>query len=188
MSEPMGITITIGGSLRGSLLQNFFNAIKDDLDDIIGYTSKENIAKETDPTTGLVACNTWNATANWGNCDDLKAFCVKHNLPYNHHCESNGEYNASIEYWLPGMKDPIVVTCDAEGHPVLNAEAIRPYLNMLISLVKGGLEQLPLMIHDEVIGTVVSKMLKSKKPYDVLEKEINRILPVIPHIPDLIIV
>jgi hypothetical protein len=60
---------------------------------------------------------------------------------------------------------------------------------MLLMILKDGIESLPLLINDPDVNEVVTKALKSKKPYAVLEKEFKRILPpVIPKIPDLIIV
>jgi hypothetical protein len=77
----------------------------------------------------------------------------------------------------------------ADGNAMVEADTIRPYLNMLLTIMKNGIESLPLLLDDPTVNGIVTKALKSKKPYAVLEKEFKRILPpVIPKIPDLIII
>ena len=184
MSEPFGVSITIGGTIKFTDLEEFCDVIKEDMNEITGPTSPEEF-----PVIGTVPCNTWYAQANWGDIDSLKAFCKSHNLPYKATCDPQGEYDGEIVYWIPGMKHVEILTMNGNGNSTILVDTIRPYTNMLITLVKGGLEQLPLLIHDEHVGPLVTKMLKSKTPYKVLEKALNSIIPEpVPAIPDLIIV
>jgi hypothetical protein len=186
MSEPTGMSITIGGSLKHSNIGAFLEAFISSIDDNSG--PGPDLAEDF-PESGKVSKNTWYGTSNYGECDDLKAFCEEHGLAYRHDCSGSHDSTASITYWLPGMKEAKSTFATTDGVSVVEMDTIRPYLNMLLMILKDGIESLPLLINDPDVNEVVTKALKSKKPYAVLEKEFKRILPpIIPKIPDLIIV
>ena len=180
MSEPIWMSIKIGGNLSKDLYEELTDLLKNTIAEVEWDTIKK-LPKNVD--------NIFRGSSNYGECDDIKAFCETHNLSYIHKCEATAEYDASISYWVPGMKEPAHSKATQSGEAVVPVEAIRPYLNMLIQLVKEGLECIPLLINDSDVGNTVTKMLKSKKPYNVLEKEIKKLLPeTLPNIPELTIV
>jgi hypothetical protein len=185
MSEPIGMGITIGGNLKRSDIEEFLNVLNNDIYDISGPGPDCDVDF---PESGKVK-NTWYGTSNYGECDDLKAFCESHGLAYIHNCSGSHDSTASISYWVPGMKEPRSEFATTDGVTVVEVSRIRPYLDLLLTVLKDGIESLPLLINDPNVNDVVTKALKSKKPYAVLEKEFKRILPpAIPKIPDLIIV
>ncbi|MCX5884329.1 MAG: hypothetical protein NT096_00190 [Proteobacteria bacterium] len=186
MSEPTGLGITIGGSLKDSDIEAFVEALNYEMYDISGPGPD---SAQDFPESGKVLKNTWYGTSNYGECDDLKAFCESHGLAYRHDCSGSHDSTATIAYWLPGMKEAKSTFATTDGCAVVEVDAIQPYLNMLLTIMKDGIESLPLLLNDPNLNGVVSKALKSKKPYTVLEKEFKKIIPpTIPKIPDLIIV
>jgi hypothetical protein len=182
MSEPIWVTVTIGGTIKKADVPDLLGAIDEDINELSGPSLKG---------SGKVEGPYWRGYANWGEIDSIKTFCEEHNLSYQHDCGATSEYNASVTYWLPGMKKEKWLQADSENTLVVPVESIRPYLDMLITIMKDGVESLPLFIEhsNERIKEIVTKALRSKKPHEVLEKEFKKILPeAIPKIPDLVIV
>ena len=183
MSEPYGVSITIGGNLPATLLPAFKDALLKDLDCLVG-------PEDFDPGT-TVSCNYWEGLANYGNVNTIKTFCMNHNLSYKYTCEPGNESDGEVSFWTPGMKNEEFQIAGQSGEPMVKVEKIRPYLNMLTNMVEDGrpsLEFLPLLINDEELGPLTTEMMKSKTPYKVLAEKLAQILPSeIPDIPDLFI-
>jgi hypothetical protein len=89
MSEPIGISIEIGGELPESLLEQLLNAAENQIEDVSeGPTSMKNLRAANGKTLK------WMGLANYGDVSDLTAFCKEHNLSYLFHCEGKYEYSA----------------------------------------------------------------------------------------------
>lgn len=183
MSEPIGMSIEIGGTLPANLIDEFFSAIQDDISDIFqGPTSEEDL--KTEAGKGSI---TWMGTANYGLCNDLFAFCENHKLSYLHHSDASGQYDATIAYWLPGMKEAVSLESSQEGSVRVAAEDVRPLFDLLLSLVENK-DSLAKFIGVEGLEDIVEKgMKKPSSLLSLLEKRIEKLLPVPPSIPSFII-
>lgn len=80
MSEPIGMTIEIGGTLPASLIEEFLEIVCDDLDNITGPLTHEDIKALS--KSDVIR---YDGTANFGLCQDLTKFCIKHQLSFVQH-------------------------------------------------------------------------------------------------------
>lgn len=129
------------------------------------------------PNTIINVPNQFCGEALFGECPNIKSFCRKHKIAYEHYTEPSGGYDGSVSWWKPGIKKEIKLGATADGDAFISVSFIRPYIEMLIQLVKDGLKCLPLLMNNPDIGKVVAKMLESKNPYKILEKELNTLIP-----------
>jgi len=68
------------------------------------------------------------------------------------------------------------------------AHETRPVVELLLEMVKQGIAALPKFISTPGLEDIVEKGLKNPdKLYDLLRKEVNKSLPVLPKLPPLII-
>jgi hypothetical protein len=183
MSEPMGLTIEIGGELPARLINEFLLAFDEECVDITGPTTEPELRKEA----GKKSIE-WYATANYGECDDLKTFCRKHKLGYVHHVEASNEYNASITYWIPGMRSETYIQSNQDSSPVVNVDEIKPIVSLLLEYAKIGKDAIPLFVGTKDLEDIIEKC--SKRPgriHQILEKRINQILHLKPKLPAFIL-
>jgi hypothetical protein len=148
-------------------------ALQDECYDIIGPTTVKQLHAEA----GKKPIK-WHATANYGECDNLKAFCVENNLGYIHHSDSTFESNASLVYWMPGMKHEYYMESNQEHSMVVEVNTIKPYTDLLLEYAKRGADALPLFIGSEILAETIEKCLKKpKKALEIIGKRINNLLP-----------
>lgn len=184
MSESIGMRISIGGTLPASLIEEFLSEIKDELSDLTGPTTKQELMAEAKGKSSI----RWDAITNYGECDSLKSFLKKHNLGYIHHAEATCEYDAAVKYWVPGMKEEKEQASNQSGDQMIAVEKIRPICQLLLEYAKRGKDALPLFIGTEGIKDIVEKGLKDhKKVLPLLEKSIQRLFPGEPTLPPFII-
>jgi hypothetical protein len=179
MSEPMFMTICIGGELPARLIGDFLHTFDEECAEITGPTTEEGLRKEA----GEAAIK-WYATANYGECDDLKAFCKKHKLGYEHYVETGSECNASLSYWVPGMKNEICLQANQDSDAVVDIDEIKPVVNLLLEYAKIGKDAIPLFVGAKGLEDIIEKC--SKKPgqtLQIIEKKINQLLPGEPKLP-----
>jgi hypothetical protein len=92
--------MTIGGKLKRSLIEEFLAACEaegmgrdymEDLEeaDVLGAVAKGE---------ALTVCGN---EINYGNPEEVEAFCREHGLPYSKEWDAGGEYGAGGEYWSP---------------------------------------------------------------------------------------
>lgn len=182
MAEYMGMTFTFGGELPAGLLKEFTKAISDDLSEINGPSDEEGLRKEAKRKKPIKLY----AMSNYGECDDLKAFCKEHGLGYIHTSEASTEYDGYIKYWVPGMKEEVSHFSTQGGDPTLPVETIHPLVVLLLEYAKKGKDILPLFISnkDEGIKEVVEKGLKDAKKFlPALEEKLQSLLPEVPELP-----
>jgi hypothetical protein len=186
MSEYMGMTVTIGGTLPASLIGEFLKVISDELSIESGPTTESKLRKETNRKKPIQ----WNAQSNYGQCNDLKAFCTEHGLSYIHTSAASVEYDGTLQYWIPGMEEEGLFSASQSGDPMIYLDNIRPLVNLLMEYAKKGDDALPLFITDKNEGVieVVEKGLKNSKDFlPALSEKLQNILPEVPKLPPLII-
>ena len=184
MSEPIGMSITIGGILKASKIKKFLDAIQEDICDI-----SEGPTTETDLRNAVGNPITWNGISDYGVCEALFAFCKNNKLPYQHYCEAKYEYDASTAFWKPGMKEPRVMASNANADTLIRVEALKPFCDLLFSLAEQGKTALPLFLnHDEYITSLVELGAKNYKAMlRKIKKTLNDLLPTVESIPNFVI-
>jgi hypothetical protein len=186
MSDPIGMSITIGGELPASLIKEFLDAIKD-IGDLIGPSTEEELRAEISQNSYSIKSIQWQGITNFGYCEMVEAFCENHNLSYVHHTEAKYEYDADVRYWVPGMKAQTVVKSDQEGTIQIPAELIRPFTDLLLGLAKDGKKALPLFLHTDLKKFVTKGLKNYPKMLTELTATLNNLLPVAPTLPPLTI-
>jgi hypothetical protein len=186
MSEYMGMTITISGTLPASLIEEFLLEINDELSIETGPSTEEDLRKVAKRKKPIK----WNAQSNYGQCDDLKAFCKEYGLSYIHTSAASVEYDGTLQYWIPGMEEEGLFSASQSGDPMISLDTIRPWVNLLLEYAQRGDDALPLFVTDKNEGVieVVEKGLKNSKDFlPALEKKLQSTLPEVPKLPPLII-
>lgn len=173
MSEIIGMSIEIGGTLPFSLVDEFLKQIKDDMYDISdGYTREEMINQDPED------CVFISGTANWGLCNNVFRFCKEHNLTYVHHAEALDDIDAEATYWMPGMDEPESFKTDSERNPVIKVSKIKPLLDLMYALIAKDKEALPLFLNDPETEDLVKIGLKNPEQFPIeLKKRIDEIIP-----------
>ena len=179
MSEPIGISITVGGELPASLLEQLLNAAENQIEDISkGPTSMKDLRAANEKTLK------WQGLANYGDVSDLMTFCQEHNLSFLYHCEGKYEYSAEVSFWVPGMENTRSVSSDQSGNWMASIDDIRPLTELLLGLAKDGHKILPAFLTRPGLEEIVEKGLKYPSHLlPDLENLIKRLLPEEPTIP-----
>jgi hypothetical protein len=179
MSEPIGISIEIGGELPASLLERLLNAAEDQIEDISeGPTSMKDLRAANGKTLR------WQGLANYGDVSNLMTFCKKHKLSFIYHCEGKYEYCAEVAFWVPGMEGEQSVSSDQSGNWLAGINDIRPLAELLLGLAKDGYKILPAFLTRPGLEDLVEKGLKyPSRLIPNVEKLIKRLLPEEPTIP-----
>lgn len=184
MSEPIGMSLEIGGVLPAALLPDLIGAIEGQITDIVGDSVEEILTSTTNSPARI------DGISNYGMCDDAKEFCKEHNLSFIHNSGAKDEYEASTSYWLPGMKCEVEFKTDASFNPVITPGEIKPYLDLLLEYAEKGDEVLPLQLgNDSLDEDFVAAFLKKPKNFlRLIKRKFDSILPPEePTLPPLII-
>lgn len=121
MGEYVCTTMVIGGRVTRATLE----ALAEQADDAFGGVELDDVLCAVRNGSRLVV----DGERNYGNADEMEAFCIKHELAYHlSWCAAPGALGAGAHYWRPGMAEPIDATMDDDGHPVLNAVELRRYI------------------------------------------------------------
>ena len=183
MSEPIYMSIQVGGEITAELAEELLGLVKDEINDTDGPTTLDGLRAEKPPVV-------WRGCTNYGECDDIKHFCEEHDLPYIHHCEATGQYDAATTWWLPGMKAHAYLQTDSGESPVVDIELVRAPVQLLLAWAKDGPAALPAFIGSEndLVRETVEKELKRKgSGLRHLRKTLEGNLPGVPEIPPLTI-
>jgi hypothetical protein len=173
------MSIKIGGTLPANLIAEFLKKVNNELNEITGPTTEKGLRNSKD----LIS---YYACSSYGECYDLKDFCKKNKLGYIHTCEANSDYDATCKYWIPGMKNEVILLTNHNGYPTINCDQIRPLFDLLLKFAKDGDKCLPLLINDDNEDTqdIIEKSLKNSKRFiPMMTKKINELLPIIPKLP-----
>ena len=182
MSEPINLTIDVGGELPANLINEFIAALENNCSDIIGPTTDNELRQVSGKPVRFYAIS------NYGECDDLKVFCKKHKLGYVHHVDATNEYNASLSYWVPGMRNETCLESNKESDIVVNTNEIKPVIELLLEYAKIGKDAIPLFIGNKDLTDIIEKCCKKPgRTLQIIEKRINKLLPGEPKLPPFII-
>lgn len=177
MSEFMGMSIQIGGTLPRKYYKEFLQALNDNLSE----TSHE-ISKGVFQANGI---------SNYGECDDLKSFCRDHNLSYIHNSDPKYEYDAEISYWTPELKKEKRFLTTANREETVLVDDVKSLIDLLLAYIKIGPKALTLFIDNEKLKHIIVPALKKKKSdkalIKMLEKKITQLFPTIPDLPPFIL-
>jgi hypothetical protein len=177
MSEAIGCSIEIGGDLPEELYKELVNVVNDDIYELNQYPP-ENIKALGKKTL------TWSGTADYGLISGVMAFCEEHNLSYIHKCDAKYEYDATVTWWTPGMKEPCEIKSDNDQDALVGIDTIRPLCDLLLAMSKDGDKALPLFVGNKALEHIVEKGLKNPKQLpNLLKKEIDKLLPTRPTLP-----
>lgn len=184
MSEPFGVRITIGGTLKAADIPAFLEALKEDI-----YDLNEGPTEEEDLRTEAGVDISWQGTANWGNVETITEFCRGHDLSYAVDVDGNYESNPMTSYWVPGMDAEFTFTTDNNHEATLLAKDVQPLVMFMMALIKNGPNALPLLVNESgTIGDYVAEGLKDYKGMlKKLEEDLPKEFPSAPEIPPFII-
>jgi hypothetical protein len=183
VSEPIGMNIEIGGNLPANLILEFLNVLRDNLADLTGPCTEKSLRAESGKSSIK-----WFAVPNYGECDEVKEFCRKHDLSYIHHIEAKYEYDAELHVWTPDMKEELDLNSTQDGEVMVNATAVRPLCDLLMEYIKIGPKAFPLYINVEGMKRIAEAGLKSPaRGLVAIRKRIQTLLPVEPTIPPFVI-
>jgi len=184
MSEPIGMTIEIGGNLSADKISDFIDLVKDNISDLQDGDPTESdlraiSGKETLRYTGV---------SNYGLCNDLMTFLKKNKIGYIHRSDAKYEYDGMINYWIPGMKKEMCIRCTSEGSPTVDIHLIKPFCDLLITMLgqSDPGKVLPAFIDskDEDIKDIVEQGLKNhKKIPEILKQKLEELCPSLPFLP-----
>ena len=179
MSEPIWMSIEIGGDIPKRALKELLGLIENSMNDITGVFEIKDIS-------GLKPV-WWSGFSNYGECDEIKKLCKKHKLSYLHHSDSvPGEMDAILSWWTPDMKQETRIYASQDGDPVVSIYEIKPLINLLLAYYKDGEKVLPLFINNDEVKDIIEKGFKNpKKILPALEKKFKSLMPDIPKIPPL---
>ena len=215
MSEPTYMNIEIGGLIHISKVEELFSIIKeedawggegpptDEWLKVFGASEEElPLLMSSSLSSGgkkilearmkglkqvELPSAEWSMETNYGECDDIKAFCVANKLSYEHYYNSGPEWDAGRKYWIPGMKEELYVQDSEESGEVISIQKIRPIVNLLLAVGKEGRGVLDSYPVDEEVSQHLVGLGKRSLPqmYTAIEKRINELMPVPPVIPPL---
>jgi len=165
MSEMIGVTFTVGGNIPVGLVK-----------ELLALTP-ESGPSEQDILEGLGEPAVFDGAENYGNLDDLKAFCRVNKLSYMHHTDAMNEYSSDTEYWKPGMVVPVVVSSDQGGRFMVSMKESRELCNRILRVARQGLDPDFWGGYNQVLARINN-----------LKERINKEMPLKPKIPALKVV
>lgn len=178
MSERIYTTIEIGGCISRILIDDLIECICDDLSDMNDVLESDNIERFIDD---YLSCNGF---ADWGSCTGTKKFCKKNNLSYREYTEAKDDMEATVVFWIPGMKNNEEVYTDANQRPVIISSTLKPLMELYFDCVKSIKDGLTKHADNPVLKPIIKKCSsKPQQALDIIELEIKSKFP--PDVPDL---
>ena len=167
MADRFPGEITIGGTLSAKLLEAFLGVVTSAGAKVGSYegspfdaTTAEGLLEVLDENRHLFLVDD---EARYGQFENLEAFCIKHNIPFDRHSSARYEFDAEKVMFRPGMKRPLGVPSNDEGGMLLNVETVRPVAKELARLATAK------MTGDKLLAGVAkaSKRLTELLPPDI---------------------
>jgi len=185
MSEPIWMSIEIGGDLFKETLEELINLIGNVMNDITGEFEIKDIIKISGLKTAV-----WSGFSNYGECDEIKDLCREYKLSYIHYSDAiAGEGDAVRCWWIPKMGRETRIITSYDGSPVVEIDKIKPLIKLLLAYHKDGESILPLFIKEEGVKNIVEIGFKDpEKILLALEKKFKKLMPDIPKIPPIRII
>lgn len=171
MSEPISVSLEIGGTIPDSLVDRLIECINDDIDRSEGPLTRVEMEGRNDSLTVY-------GMANYGLCESTHSFCIENDIPFIIHADASGEYNADTTFFVPGMEDSENYATDQNETAIVRSSQVRPMFDLLIALIEGDIKALPKFINNPAVCNLVKDCLES--PDDIvshLKERINEILP-----------
>lgn len=171
MSDPISVSLEIGGIISASLVDQLLACINYDIDRGDGPLTRIEMEGRNDSLTVY-------GMADYGLCNKTHNFCIEHQIPFIIHAEASGECNADTTFFVPGMEDSENYMTDQNETAVVRSSQVRPMFDLLIALVEGDLKALPKFMNNPAVRDLVKDCLES--PDDIishLKERIDEILP-----------
>lgn len=179
----MFMSFTIGGKIKRSIIPELLATVKNEVSEITGPTTEEEFLTEAH---GQGRDIEWQGMVNYGEPDELKVFCEKHDISYIHRCGASFEYGASIAFWTPGMEKEKSYRTSHDGELSVDVNLIRPYVALLLEYAKHQEKCLGAFVGIPTLESIVQKGLQNPKTIiKNIEKAVNILLPEEPSIPPL---
>jgi hypothetical protein len=182
MSEPIEMTIEIGGILKEELIDELIIAINDDIYDITGGDDwGKNIRKSL---KSLIITG----TANYGECANVKSFCRDNALNYLHMACGNGVYDGTLSFYIPGIlfNTEKVFYVNSQNDIIIFQDEIKPLFNFMLWYANTDNRNYPPPEQFHEIDGLI-EAYNSNKILSFLQDQLQRFMPDIPQIPPLII-
>lgn len=174
MAERIFTTFKIGGSINSSLIDELTEHLCNDLENMNDVLGDDNIEEFIND---YFSCNGF---AEWGSCNETKAFCKKHNLSYQEYTEAKDDMEATVTFWVPGMEEDEEIYTDNNERPTIIVDSIKPFLDLYFDCVKG----LTGHMDEPVLKNIINECLSSpNQALEIIEKKIRSLFP--PEVPDL---
>ena len=131
MASSLAASITIGGTLPASRLQEFYDVVDAEG---VGYSwgeynigSFEEFAEEVRAGGEFTVMDT---EARHGMFPGIEEFCQKNNLTFVRNADGNYEYDAEVVWWAPGMTTTAYSLGTQDGDPVIEVSKLRVAMEM----------------------------------------------------------
>jgi hypothetical protein len=127
MATSIPASITIGGTILTSRLHELYEAVEEDgamqdwdvpiqdFEDFLGLLREAN---------GRSAIAFYDAEASWGRFAAMEERCVELGLTYNRSCDAEGEWDAEVVWWAPGMEVPATADGNNAGNALIEVSAL----------------------------------------------------------------
>jgi hypothetical protein len=140
MGEYYPGEITIGGKVSAAVLTEFLSEVASagasvgDYDGpTFGAKTVEELLKVLNEDGHLVLAD---SQASFGQFDELEAFCIKNDIPFDRHSDAHYEFDAVNVYFRPGMKHPAQVYSNNRRDDLMDADEVRTVAKTLARLVE----------------------------------------------------
>jgi hypothetical protein len=161
MVEMNWTTMTIGGKLSASLVDELQERIDEDFHEQVG----ESIQGADELCAQLIV----QGNVNYSNPDAVEAFCVDHSLPYHiHWAARDGMFDSGIKVWEPGMDKPAECSASSESYdPSAELAVLRTWLDegksladVIAHLARFDDDKIPAfaIVPDEIVVTAPSEV------------------------------
>lgn len=173
MSNSIGVTVIIGGTLSASLIDEFISTVEEDI-----FELQEEYDEESLRSISGKEFIRFDGYASWGLCDKLTIFCENNNLSYEISSEADGKCDPDVTYWIPGMEDSKIYKTDNNNNAVIRVDAIKPITDLMCALITKDESVLPQFINDPETCDLVKIGLSDPDNFkEALTKKLNEILP-----------
>lgn len=128
MGEMTWTSVCVGGAIPQNLIDELNEIVEEEFSDLEDFDIAETI--EAGQSVIFVG------NVNYGNPEELLAFCHKHDLPYWHWFESGrGQWSSMIHVWRPGWDEERVVYSNTDYEPLADMKDIAEFGSVAVLLL-----------------------------------------------------
>lgn len=175
MADKFYSSFNIGNNISK---ENFYSIIA-----VLNETCEENNYFDIEDclSDGFINASGWMTFEDY---QEIISKLQKLNLTYIATIDPKDEYEGFTTYSIPPHVGNI--QSDMNRHPVIRISEIRPYVDLLMDLIKNGTQCLPLYINNDIVSETVKEMMaKPDKALEILQSLIDHNVPKIPTLPKL---